>query len=64
MTVKIIKEYLAPSSATPKGHMKTPRTGIKSRTKQQQQHEKIREDPVVDMKIRQIYTMQSRRRDM
>ena len=48
MTVKSVKKYLAPSPATAKGRMKRPQTGIRSTTKQKQQREKIREEPIID----------------
>jgi hypothetical protein len=46
MTAKNVKNYLAPSPATPKGRMRRPRTGIRSTGNQKQQREKIKEEPV------------------
>ena len=48
MTVKNVKKYLASLPATPKGRMKRPQTGIRNTTKQKQQHEKVREEPIVE----------------
>ena len=50
MTVKHVKKYLAPSPATPKGRMKRPRAGFRSTTKKKEQHEKVREEPVIEDK--------------